>query len=71
MKEELIIDIDEDGRTIEMEVKGQQGRRCLELTQFLEQALGDIVVRRLKSEYFVKRARTRLRQRLCNREGPL
>ena len=40
-----------DGQ-VKITVKGITGSRCLSLTEFLEEGLGDLVERELKEEYF-------------------
>ena len=59
MKSEIILEIDETGESVQFEVKGEPGRQCLETTRFLEQALGELVSRRLKAEYHQGRSRSR------------
>ena len=54
-REEFEITIGPNGQ-IRVEVKGATGKSCLELTEFLEQALGDEVERKLKPEYYTKPA---------------
>lgn len=59
MKREIILEIDKGGDNIVVETVGDSGKQCVETTQFLEEALGKIVTRRLKSEYFTQKARVR------------
>lgn len=51
MKEYIDIFIHPDGK-IEMQVKGIKGRKCLDLTKDLENALGKIIGRKLTPECF-------------------
>ena len=37
---------------VKVEVEGVKGDQCLQLTQFLEEALGTVTERELKSEYY-------------------
>ena len=53
-REEFEITIGPNGQ-IQVEVKGATGKSCLELTEFLEQALGDVVERKLKPEYYTNK----------------
>ena len=50
-REEFEIVIGPDG-DIRIEVKGGDGKSCLELTEFLEKALGEVKTRELKPEYY-------------------
>ena len=59
MKPEIILEIDETGEGVLFEVKGEPGKQCLETTRFLEQALGEFVSRRLKTEYHRGRSKSR------------
>ena len=68
MKPEIIIEIDGKGEKISLEVRGERGRQCLEVTQFLEGVLGELERRSLKSEYFSSRIRTRQTQRVMDPE---
>jgi hypothetical protein len=45
------IEIGRDGK-VNIQVKGVQGAECLEFSQFLEEALGDIVEQEMTSEYY-------------------
>lgn len=49
---ELQIVISPSGK-VEIEVQGVQGSGCMELTRFLEEALGDVDDRTFKAEYYV------------------
>lgn len=49
---ELQIVISPTGK-VEIEVQGVQGSGCMELTRFLEEALGDVDERTFKAEYYV------------------
>lgn len=68
MKPEIILEIDAKGKTFHVEVRGVSGRQCAKTTRLIENALGEVVFRELKSEYFVERAGTRGRMR-TNRSG--
>lgn len=50
-KEEFEITIGPNGE-IQIEVKGTKGKSCVELTAFLERALGEVTSRDLKPEYY-------------------
>jgi hypothetical protein len=50
-REEIIITIDEQGNTT-LEVRGVKGKRCISLTEFIEQELGRVQKRRRKPEYY-------------------
>ena len=39
---------------VEIDVEGVQGEACLKLTEFLEEALGEVVAREMTSEYYIK-----------------
>jgi hypothetical protein len=49
-KEEFEITIGPNGE-IQIEVKGAKGKSCVELTAFLEQALGEVKSKDFKPEY--------------------
>ena len=51
MKYEIDIDIREDG-TVGFGVKGAKGKKCKELTKFLEEALGDVLTQEKTSEFY-------------------
>ena len=59
MKRKIILEIDAGGENVVVETTGEAGRQCMETSQFLEEALGETVARRLKSEYFSQKARAR------------
>ena len=69
MKQEIIIEIDKGGDRVVVETVGESGRQCMETTQFLEETLGEIVTRRLKSEYFTERARVKGRSKAHHHQG--
>jgi hypothetical protein len=69
MKEEIIIEIGRDGSSVEIQVKGASGRRCLDLTRPLEEALGPVTSRQMKSEGFVQKAGLRNRLTLKPTRG--
>lgn len=50
-RQELEIVIGEDG-TVSIQVEGVQGKRCLDATQFLEEALGEVQERVHTREYY-------------------
>ena len=50
-REELDIVIAEDG-TVTIQVNGVKGKRCLDATAFLEEALGDVEEQDFTSEYY-------------------
>ena len=50
-KHEIKIDIDDDGN-VSFEVKGAKGKKCLEITKELEEALGMVVSREHTGEYY-------------------
>ena len=50
-REELEIVIAEDG-TVTIQVSGVKGKRCLDATAFLEEALGDVEEREFTSDYY-------------------
>ena len=50
-REELDIVIAEDG-TVTIQVSGVKGKKCLDATAFLEEALGDVEDREFTSEYY-------------------
>ena len=52
MKQQMIkFIINQDG-TVTEEVVGEQGGECLELTRSIEDALGSVVTREYKPEYY-------------------
>jgi hypothetical protein len=52
-KEEFEIIIGPDGK-ISIDIKGASGKSCIELTEFLEKALGEVEDRQLKPEYYTQ-----------------
>lgn len=50
-KREIDIVIAPDG-TVSLEVVGAKGAECLDLTEFLEEALGEVVDREYTREYY-------------------
>jgi len=68
MKPEIILEIDAKGKNFTIEVKGVSGRQCVTTTRFIEDALGELVCRERKNEYFVESARTQGKIR-TNRYG--
>ena len=69
MKREIIVEIDKGGDSVVVETVGDPGRQCMQTTQFLEEALGEITTRRLKSEYFNEKARVKGTTRLRHTRG--
>ncbi len=51
MKYEIDIDIREDG-TVGFGVKGAKGKKCKEITKFLEEMLGDVLTQENTSEFY-------------------
>ena len=52
MKQQMIkFIINQDG-TVTEEVVGEQGGECLKLTESIEEALGSVVTREFKPEYY-------------------
>ena len=68
MKPEIVVEIDESGEKVSIEVKGEQGRKCVEATQFLEEALGTLQARTFKTEYFLNGGRVKARQDTVRRQ---
>ena len=62
MKQELEITITPEGETV-IEVKGVKGNDCLKLTKSIEEELGSVKERKLKSDYYQKQ-RTKVAQQL-------
>ena len=62
MKRELIIQIAPDG-TVSLEVKGVAGPECLEVSKFLEEALGQVVERERTSEFYQEMPRSEISTR--------
>lgn len=50
-KHEITFTIDEDG-SVQFEVTGVKGPRCLEITKELEKELGDVMEQRKTGEYY-------------------
>jgi len=48
---EFDISISPDG-SVEVQVKGYHGKRCLEAVKWFEQMIGEMQARRLTSEYY-------------------
>jgi len=67
-KEEIVIEIAPGGDRVEIEVSGSSGRRCLDLTRPLEEALGPLSSRRMKQEAFAHKAGLRRRVRIETRQ---
>lgn len=57
LKREMEIEISRDGK-VSITVKGVQGRECLEVSQFLEEGLGETIEQELTSEYYQAPAST-------------
>ena len=60
-KQELEIVISPTG-DVQINVQGAKGQPCLELTKPLEEALGDVVQRTLKPEYYQSGIATEIQQ---------
>lgn len=43
---------------VQIEVKGAQGGECLDLSRFLEEALGEVDERTFKAEYYISNTGT-------------
>jgi hypothetical protein len=50
-KEELEITIDANGK-VNIKVAGAKGGKCLDITKPIEDALGEVKVREMNSEYY-------------------
>lgn len=50
-KQELEISIAADG-TVHIDVHGAKGKKCLDLTKDIEEALGTVTARETKSSYY-------------------
>jgi len=50
-KQEMEIIIDQDGN-VKVSVNGAEGKQCLDVSQFLEEAIGDVKDRTYKDEYY-------------------
>jgi hypothetical protein len=48
---ELVVIIDEKGN-VALEVQGVKGKSCLDITADFEEAVGNVLERKLKSEYY-------------------
>lgn len=70
MKPEIILEIDAKGKNVSIEVKGVSGRQCVETARSFEDALGEVVRRELKNEYFVEKSGTRGRLRTTGSGNP-
>ena len=64
-REEFEITIGANGE-IQIEVTGAKGKECLELTEFLEQALGEVKERKMKPEYYEQKDSTKTEIRRKN-----
>lgn len=64
MGEEVRVLIDKDGNVI-LKVSGQKGPQCLELTQSLEEGMGEVLERQRTPEFYQK-ANIRLRNTTSN-----
>jgi hypothetical protein len=53
MKKKLTITIQPDGK-VEIAVEGVKGQSCVKLTEFLEEALGEVTKRDKTSEFYAK-----------------
>ncbi|MCM0761383.1 MULTISPECIES: DUF2997 domain-containing protein [Sporomusa] len=56
-KEELEITIDANGK-VNIKVAGAKGGKCLDITKPIEDALGEVKVREMNSEYYEQPADT-------------
>jgi len=63
VKPEIVVEIDEHGESVTVEVRGERGPGCLAVTEFLERGLGEVTSRTLKAEASRRKpaARNRLR----------
>ena len=52
MKQQMLKFIISQDGTVTEEVIGEQGGECLKLTESIEEALGTVVTRELKPEYY-------------------
>ena len=66
--QEIDVFIDEDGKML-IEVRGAKGKVCLELTRYLEEALGGQILKREMTpeadEIVQESTQTRLKHREC------
>ena len=69
MKHELTIEIDRTGEQATLEVSGQPGKQCIEVTRLFESALGKIISRQHTREYFLKKAGIHARTTQARREN--
>ncbi|MBN1626105.1 MAG: DUF2997 domain-containing protein [Deltaproteobacteria bacterium] len=51
MNKEIKVIIEKDGK-VTFEVQGVRGSQCLNLTESLEQGIGDVIERRKKGEFY-------------------
>jgi hypothetical protein len=68
MNKEIKILIEADGK-ITFEVQGTRGSQCLNLTESLEQGLGDVIDRRKKGEFY-QTSSINLEQNTNHHKGP-
>ena len=68
MKHELTIEIDSTGEQATLEVLGQPGKECVEVTRLFESALGKIISRQHTREYFLKKTGIHARTTQTRRE---
>lgn len=68
MKPEIVVEIDQKGGSVSLEVKGESGTRCLETTQFLEIALGEAIDRNFKADCLVQKAKVNRRLKARGRD---
>jgi hypothetical protein len=59
-KMEIEITIDVEGN-VSYEVKGLKGKNCTKATQFLDEALGEVVERKFTREYYEQPVKTSTR----------
>jgi hypothetical protein len=48
---EITIEIDKSGK-VNVSVEGAKGAKCVDITRFLEEALGEVAAREFTAEYF-------------------
>ena len=68
MKHELTIEIDSKGEQATLEISGQPGKECIEVTRLFESALGEVITRQHTREYFLKKAGIQARTTQSGRE---
>jgi len=51
MAAEITIEIDKSGK-VNVSVEGAKGAKCVDITRFLEEALGEVAAREFTAEYF-------------------